>query len=371
MNLRIGALGLLSAATFSRAAPAAAQVPSDRFEGVLGPELRMLSFDHLPHLKRLRQLAVPAGLTASFGRLRLDLGSAFVSTELSRTDASRHQVDHLTDSQLRGAYTIGRDALVVTLLLNLPTGLRNGSAKDYAVVGAISPSLLGFPVVSYANGFSATAGVAAAVPVGSWSLGIAGSVRVNSRFTPYADANGALTYKPGMEGRVRGGADGLLGASRISLGVTYSTFGDDQFGTAGTVRGLYRPGPRWLAEAAFAAPLGSTILNLSVWGFHRSPGDTTGASARNRETLASAEVSLVLPLDRALSFEPGLSGRLSKPQSGKGQLLGVGGALRIRLSNAVALLPTARYDTGWFEDGQGSRSNIRGGQASAFIRVTF
>ncbi|HEV8150903.1 MAG TPA: hypothetical protein VGP61_12015 [Gemmatimonadales bacterium] len=371
MKLRIGALGLLSAALVNPVGTLAAQVSSDRFEAVLGPDLRILSFDGLPHLKRLRQLAMPAGVALSFGRFRVDLGSAFVSTELSRSDASHHRVDHVTDSQLRAAYTIGRDAVVATLLLNLPTGLRYGSAKDYAVVGAVSPSVLAFPVASYANGFSVTTGVAAAVPTGFWSLGIAGSVRVSSRFTPYADSAGAITYKPGIEARVRAGADGLLGASRVSLGITYSTFGDDQFGTGGTVRGLYRPGPRWLAEAALAAPIGSTLLNLSLWGFHRSPGDSTGASARNRETLGVGEVSLTIPLGRTLSFEPGVSGRLSKPQSGKGRLLGLGAALRIRLSDAVSLSPAARYDTGWIEDGQGARATFRGGQASAFFRIIY
>lgn len=371
MSVRAARLALLLIAASSRLTPLVAQTPGERAVGFAGAEFRSVSFERLPILKRLRQLAIPAGFILPLGHFRLDLSSAVVWTKLVRVDSSSHEVRHLTDTQLRGAYFFRGDALVATLVLNLPTGPRNASPRDYAVIGAISPSLLGFPVASYANGFSATAGIAAAVPAGNWSLGLAASLRLNSRFTPYLDSAGPITFKPGVEGRIRAGADGVLGSSRVSLGLTYSTFGDDQFGTGGTVRGQYRPGPRWLAEATLAAPVGSSTLNLSLWNYHRSPGDTTGASARNRENLASAEVSLAIPLTPSLSFEPAISGRLSKPQSGKGLLLGTGGAFRIRLSDALSLVPTARYDTGWVEDNQGSRSDLRGAYGSAFLRLSF
>ena len=200
---------------------------------------------------------------------------------------------------------------------------------------------------------------------------MAGSVRVSSRFTPYVDSAGPISYKPGVEGRIRGGLDGLVGASQVSLGFTYSTFGDDQFGVATTARGLYRPGPRWLAEFALVAPVGNSRFNLSVWNFHRNAGDTTGASAKNRENLAAAEASVSIPLTVGLDFEPLVSGRLSKPQLGKGAMAGAGFALRIRLSDWLSLSPTARYDTGWVESESGVRNHLRGGYASTFLRASF
>lgn len=350
---------------------AAAQGIGETREADGGLEFRSLSFERLQSVRRLQQTAIPLALILPLGRLRIDLGSAFVSTELVRADTTRHRVSHLTDTQLRGSYVFGHDAVVATVALNLPTGPHNASPRDYAVVGAVSPSFLGFPVASYAAGFSTTGGLAAAIPLGNWSLGLAGSLRVSSRFTPYEDVTGPITYKPGLEGRIRGGADGVLGASRLSLGLTYSTFGDDEFGGNGNRRGQYHPGPRWLAEAALIAPLGSSSLNLSVWNFRRTAGDTTGSSARNRENLSSAELSLGVPLGSAVVVEPSVTGRNSAPQAGRARMLGIGGGVRIRLNDQWTLAPTARYDSGWVEDAQGARNSLHGAYVSVFLRASF
>jgi len=358
----------LAAGLGGRGAAAQAGEPGALHAGL---EYRTLTFDGLPNLRRLRQLTVPMALSVPLGRLRVDVGTAYVSTELLRADSSHHRVSHLTDTQLRGSYVFGTDAVVATVALNLPTGLHDASPRDYAVAGAVSPSFLGYPVPAYASGFSTTGGLAAAIPAGSWSFGAAGSLRVSGRFTPYQDAAGPITYKPGLEGRLRGGADGLVGSSRLSLGLTYSTFGDDQFGGTANRSGLYHPGPRWLAEAALAAPLGGTTLNLSAWSFRRLAGDTTGASARNKENLNAADLSLAIPLGPLVVLEPLLTGRISRPQAGRARMVGVGGGMRIRLSEGLSLLPTARYDTGWLEDAQGARNDFRGGYASVFLRGEF
>ena len=335
-----------------------------------GAEARSLTFDGLPGLRRLRQFGFPVGAVATFGRFQADLGTAYVSTELLRVDSTHHSVAHLTDSQLRGSYVFGKDVLVATVALNLPTGPRHATPRDYTVLGAVSPSFLGFPVAAYANGFSVTGGLAAAIPAGQWSLGLAGSVRVSSQFTPYEDATGPVVYKPGLEGRIRGGADGLVGSSRLTAGLTYSTFGDDQFGTNGTLRGLYHPGPRWLAEGGLAAPLGSTTLNLSLWHFRRTSGDTTGASARNQENLTVGELTFSIPINPHFAIEPEISGRVSKPQSGLGHMLGLGTAIRIKFSDHLTLSPIWRYDTGWVETGVGGRKHLQGWYGSVFLRLS-
>lgn len=347
----------------------AAQTIGGRPEMFLGTEVRILNFDRLVGVQRLRQTAVPVGAIVPIGRFTLDLGSAWVSSELERADGTTHQVNALTDTQLRGSYVFGRDAVVATILLNLPTGLKEANARDYSVIGAISPNLLGFPVASYASGFSVTSGLAASIPAGDWSIGLAGSLRVSSKFTPYADALGQITYKPGAETRIRGALDGLLGSSRLALGFTYSTFGDDQFGLTTTARGQYRPGPRWLAEALLVSPIGNSTLNLSVWNFRRTAGDTTGTSTRNQENLAAGEISMTIPLARAVALEPTIGGRMSKPETGRGRLGGAGMGLRIQLSDALSFTPLARYDSGWIEDTGGARSDLHGWYMSAFLRV--
>ena len=365
------AVCLALAATLSLVAgPARAQTAADP-EAYAGVEVRTLRFDRLAGVQRLSQTVVPFGVVIPLGRFTLDLGSMWVHSRMVRADGSEHPVDAFTDSQIRGSYVFGRDAVVATVLMNFPTGLDKASAKDYAVIGAISPSLLGFPVASYASGFSVTTGLAASVPAGDWSVGVAGSVRLSNSFTPYADALGPITYKPGVEGRVRGALDGLVGSSRLSMGFTYSTFGDDHFGKTTTVRGAYRPGPRWLAEAMLVSPIGGSTLTLSVWNFRRTAGDTTGVSAGNRENLAAGELSLSVPLSRSVWIEPALSGRASKPETGRGRMLGAGGGLRFQLGEWVSFSTSARYDTGWIEDNAAHRSDMHGAYISGLFRVSF
>jgi len=351
---------------------AVAQRPGERGQFSSGAELRVLSFDRLPSVKRLRQFSLPVAAIAPIGRLTVDFGTAWASTELIQVDGAHHTSDHLTDTQVRGAYVFGQDAVVATVLVNLPTGPRRASALDYTVIGAVSPSFLGFPVAGYAGGFSVTGGLAGATQLGDWSVGLAGSLRLNSEFTPYVDSTGPISYKPGVEARVRGGADRLVGSSRLSFGLTYSTFGDDQVGLSGGAgRGQYRPGPRWLAEAGLIAPVGGGTLNLSAWNYHRAAGDTTGASAGNRENLVGGDLMLSLPLSPGLALEPVVAGRVSNPQAGNGKMIGFGTGLRARLAQNATLTPLARYDTGTLSDGSGVRTNLHGWYASALLRVAF
>jgi hypothetical protein len=331
--------------------------------------VRTIRFEGLPILKRLRQTVIPVGAVIPAGRLTIDIGSSWASSRMDRQDGTSHTVDAFTDTQVRAAFVMGRDAVVATALVNLPTGLSSASPNDYTVIGAVSPGILGFPVASYASGLSVTSGLAGAVQSGNWSFGLAGSLRVSSEFTPYADAGGPITYKPGLEGRIRGGVDGLLGQSRLSVGVTYSTFGDDQFGQAGTFRGEYRPGPRWVAEAAFLAPVGASTLSLAAWNFRRSAGDTTGVSARNRENLSGAEAMMSIPLTPWLALEPLTGGRFSNPQAGSARLVGVGTGFRIQLGSSASLSPVIRFDRGKIEDGSGQEVDLKGLNFSVFVRM--
>lgn len=335
-----------------------------------GVESRSLSFERLAGANRLRQVNTPFGAVIPVGRFTFDIGTAWVSTKLRRADGVEAEVKAFTDTQVRGSVVLGRDAIVATVLVNLPTGLERATPLDYIVIGAVSPGLLGFPVTGYASGLSVTSGLAAAIQAGAWSLGLAGSVRMGRSFTAYEDAAGPITYKPGVEGRFRGAADRLIGGSHLSFGLTYSTFGDDQFGKAGALRGAYRPGPRWLVEGNLVSPVGRSTLAISLWDFHRAAGDTTGGSAANQENLAGAEIALSVPLSRTVIFEPALSGRASKPELGRGRMGGAGGGLSFRVGDHVTFTPMFRFDTGWVEGTQGIRIGLSGWLGSAFLRVS-
>jgi hypothetical protein len=334
-----------------------------------GLEYRSVSFERLLGSHSIRQLAFPLGLELARGRLTVDAGVAFASSTLSRRDGTEHTVSNLTDTQVRASYVFGRDAVVTTLVMNLPTGPAEASAQDHAVIGAVSPAFLAFPAPVYASGLSLVGGVATAIESGEWSFGLAGSLKVSERFTPYRDATGPITYKPGVEGRLRAGADGLVGSSQLTVGLTLSTFGTDQFGGGGTVVGEYQPGTRLIAEGSLTAPLGSNALSLSIWSFHRSAGDTANVTTANQEHLAGGSALLVIPVGPSLSLLPRVEGRLSNPPSGSGRWLGGGLGLRFDLSEAVALHPSVRYDRGRVTDAGGTETPFTGWSASAYIRV--
>ncbi len=362
------ALGIVAGVCL--AGPAPAQRPLARAAGLGGVEGRQVRFESLPSARRVRQVSIPVGAVLPLGRVTLDVGTAWASTELLRPDGTRHEVSDFIDTQLRGSVTLGRDAVVATLLVNLPTGPADASPSDYSVIGAVSPSFLGFPVPAYASGFSVTGGLAAAVQAGAWSLGLAGSIRVSDEYTPYRDAAGPITYRPGVEGRLRAGADGLIGSSRLTLGTTFSTLGSDQFGEGGAATGEYRPGKRVIVEASFLAPVGGSTLSIAVWDYFRAAGDTSRVSAANRENLAGGQVGMSIPVGRSVTLEPEIQARLFDPEAGEGRSVGAGLGVGLRAGEVFTLVPAARYDWGWVSDRTGLRSDLTGWWASVFLRIT-
>lgn len=342
----------------------------DARSAAVGAELRQFKLGDSPAQTTIRQWSIPLGVAITRGRFGFDLGGGYASSELV-TPADSRTVSGLTDTQIRGSYTFGRDALVASVVLNLPTGISKRPVDDFSVSGAISSAFFGFPVASYGNGFSATAGLAAAVPAGDWNLGLAGSVRVSSQFTPYSDPSGPITYKPGVEGRVRAGVDRIVGRSRITAGFTWSTFGTDQLAFGTSTAGLYQPGPRWLAEALAAVPVGGkSRLELSAWHYQRSAGDSVSVSVPNDERLSSAGAMLRSDLGRSVGFRIGIDGRLWHRGDSDGKLVGGVIGLGLPLGGRLSLSPEVRYDVGNLDPGAGSIA-VRGLGASVFLRSTF
>jgi hypothetical protein len=346
-----------------------AQGSSGRGIWVSGLEYRTLSFRRPLGANRIRQFALPFGLELSRGRLSFDVGASLASSTMTRRDGFDHTVSNLTDTQLRASYVFGREAVVATLVANLPTGPGEAPVLDYTVIGAVSPAFLAFPAPVYSSGLSMVGGIATAIEAGEWSIGLAGSLKVSDQFTPYRDASGPITYKPGVEGRLRAGADGLIGSSQLTVGLTWSTFGTDQLGAGGTTTGEYRPGARVIAEGTLVAPIGSSALSVSAWNFYRAAGDTSRVSTANRENLTGGSLSLMIPAGRRVSVEPRVEGRLSKPGAGSGRWIGGGFGLRFEVSDAISLHPSVRYDRGSVTDGSGVQTPIVGWNSSLYIRV--
>jgi hypothetical protein len=322
--------------------------------------------------KSLSQIAVPLAAMVPIGRFSLDAGTYFARTVLRRSDDTEISVDGLTDTQVRGAYVLGDDAFVLTAMVNLPTGVSDLTATEYAVLSAASSSFLAFPVNGYGSGLSLTAGAGGAFRAGEWNLGLAGSLRISDDFTAFHDADGPFTYETGLEGRIRAGADRLIGSARVALGLTFSTFSTDQYATGGGTVGVYRPGQRWIGEASVTTAIGPAILTGYAWDFFRTAGDSAGAGAGNRDNLVAVGAILRIPVSRAVAWEPAAELRGFSPEEGSAILMEVASSLRIRVSQRLSVVPTARFNFGRLvEPAPGFGHQILGLGVSAFVRESF
>lgn len=340
---------------------------------VAGVETRLYHFGPQLAVTSLRQVAVPVTLLVPRGRLTLDVGAWYAHTTIRRRNGPESAVSGFTDAQVRATYVLGSDAVVLTAVANVPTGADRLSPTEYAVMAAASSSFLAFPVNAFSGGLSFTGGVAAALPAGSWNVGLAASARVSDEFSPFLDADGQpFTYRSGPEFRLRTGLDRLIGGGRLSFALTYSTFSTDEYGTTAGARGVYHPGRRLIAEVFYTVPAGASSVTGYVWDFFRSSGDSAGTSALNRENLLAGGVTARVPLSSSLTLEPGLEGRWYRPEEGQAFLVEFSSALRLRLHRRTSLVTVGRLDLGRLEEpAPGIGHAVRGGALSVFVRQLF
>jgi hypothetical protein len=337
-----------------------------------GFESRFYWFGEDLAVKSLAQWAIPLTAIVPGGRWTVDIGSWYASTSLERLDGVRETVTGFTDTQIRGSYVLGRDKVILTAVANLPTGESGLTPSEYAVLAAASSSFLAFPVNAYGSGASITAGGAGTFRAGVWNLGLAGSFRLSAQYTPFEDAEGSFTYQSGPEFRFRGGADRLIGSSRLAFGLTFSTFSTDEYSTGGGGTGVYRPGRRLIAEAYWSTLVGRSTVTTYVWDFFRWSGDSSGTSTGNRENLLAGGAVMHVPLRRTVTWEPSVEGRLSLPQEGSAALAEFGSAFRIRMSRTLTLVPVARFNLGRLEaPDPGWGHSIRGMAFSVYVRQSF
>ena len=269
------------------AAPAAAQ-GNGFYDGRIvgtGLQFKTYSFGNGAQFEKASQLAIPVVLVYPVSsRLSLDVGTSYAMTSTTTVTNGAHSVSGLTDVQFRGAYTLGRDLAVLSLVVNLPTGIKFDSA-DAITAGAAASNFLLFPVNSYANGLSVTGGAGVAKKLGDWGIGLAGSFRWSGKYSPYTGSLSTLSYEPGLEGKVRLGADRDLGQGRIRVGLTYSTFGDDTYGAGSGADTKYSPGNRFIAEGAYSWPGLVGTVSAYLWNYHRSAGATDTLTVSNGENI--------------------------------------------------------------------------------------
>lgn len=368
MRIRFG----FGAAALALAGPLAAQGTNALYpsaSGLSGFDYQRYSFDQGFQVQNASQWSIPIVLMAPLGRqASFDLTTHYAHTEVTATGTESYS--GLTDTQLRLLYTIGRQRAVASLAFNLPTGKHSFTQAQFPVSSAISSNYLSFPVNSLGSGFGVTSGLAYATPAGSWNIGLAGSVRYQSSYQPFA--GDTFRYNPGLEARFRFGADRLIGdRGRFLLGLTYSTFSTDQFsGTGSFVNGWYNPGSRVITDLGYAYGWGRTTLTVGMWDYYRLAGTANGASSSDtKENIFNTEVRLARQLSPRFTVEPLVGFRQWSPGDVRGgRLFSFGANARFGLSDQLSGVASGRIGTGWVFDPVAGRSDVTATGLSLYLR---
>ena len=343
--------------------------------GYAGVEARDVSYQAGLGIKSVSEVAIPfAVVWPASTRLSFDLGGRYATASRKSSGDTTVTISGLTDIQVRGVYQLVPDIAAFTVSANLPTGKTQITNDQLLTLGAIASDFLPYPVTTFGSGFNVTSGLALAMPVAGWALGVAGSYRLNGTFTPFADTSAA--YKAGGEFRVRLGADRVIGQGRLSFGFTYSTFGDDEFGSSR----VFQSGTRYIGQGSWSFPVGNVGLQVYAWDLYRSPGSqlVTAVSTQKRNLLAFGAAGSVQTGRNVL--RPQIEYRIytlgDSSLASAGRLLSIGAQYQLTVSERFSLLPSLRFDTGseYAIDANGNptsqSASLTGWSAALMLRAT-
>lgn len=345
IRLTVGAALTLATPLWSQGATAL----YSRWNALSGFEFQRYGFAQGLGVQNASQWSLPLVVVAPLGRqMSLDLTTHLAYSQITDSGGARADFTGLTDTQLRLLYTVGRDRAVASISMNLPTGQNSFSLRQFVVPSAVGSNFLSFPVSNLGTSFGITGGLAYAVPAGAWNVGLAGSVRYQSTYKPLSDSSATLSYDPGLESRLRIGADRLLGQrGRLLLGVTYSSFSTDQFSGGGLGNGAFNPGSRLIGDFGYAYTWGKSTLTLSAWDFYRRAGSSSDTSAigttDNSENIFNTELRLARQVSPRVAVEPLVGYRY---WSLGGRLFSFGLNGRFGLSDSFSGIASARISPG-------------------------
>ena len=347
MSARRRCAAVLLAALAVAPAALAQDAPSGQVRFLSGFEMRSVSFGADLGVNKVTEMAIPLGAIWTVSpRLTLDFGVRYAKATRTPEDDSlaAESVSGPTDMQVRGVYQIIPDFVVLTLGANLPTGKTALSGSELPAAGAVASDLIPFPVTSFGSGANVTSGLAVAVPFAGWAIGVGASYRMTSGYTPLAEVDS--TYRPGGEMRLRAGADRLLGQGRLSLGLTYSNFTNDEFGGSA----VYRPGGRYITQASWSFPLGNVGLGVYVWDLYRGAGTVTlSGSPTEKQNLLALGATASIQLGRnqlrpQVEYRRQTAGTETMTDAGK--LMSFSVRYGFQLTDVLQLSPAVRFDAG-------------------------
>jgi hypothetical protein len=359
MRTRLLSLALLLAT----AVPLAAQDPSSTAI-ILDPQYVSYQLGTGATARTISQLGVPFAVIVPFSdRFNIDISSSYANSQVKVPGQATSTISGFTDAQVRGNLTLGDNAAVLTLGVNLPSGQYKVPDGQQAAAGQIGNDFLIYPVTSMGNGLAATGGIGFAQSLGTWNLGIGASFRYSTAFDAYQVQTSVLRFTPGNEARIRVGLDRPVGDGSFNVSVTYSKFGKDQADSTS-----FATGDRALAQAALAVPMGSgSDLLLSAWDLYRGVGQQLGASSP-WENVGNAGVAIGFQMGD-LYVQPNIEERIWNVDGNKaGLLTNAGVRLRFALAG-LSVNPSATYSFGSLYTIGEPATDLTGFKASLLIRL--
>ncbi len=320
--------------------------------------------------RTISQMAVPVVVLLPFSdRFNVDVTTAFATSELKTGGASSSRVSGLTDTQIRGNFTLGSGLVVFTMGVNLPTGQYTVAQDQVEAAGQIGNDFLNYPISSMGNGFAGTGGIAMARAMGSWNVGFGASMRKSTEFSAFSLSSSEFRFTPADEYRVRVGADRPVGDGQVSLGVAFSAYGADAVDTTsdGSGRTTASTGDRLTLNGTWMTPLGNGDLYISGWNLYRMKGQRFDGDAP-AENVANLNAAYSMELGPVL-FQPSLEGRFWQVDGDRaGQLTNLD--VRVRFDAApFSMYPSLGYSIGNLYDlGTGDATDLTGFRASLTIR---
>ena len=359
MRTRLLSLALLLAT----AVPLAAQDPSSTAI-ILDPQYVSYQLGTGATARTISQLGVPFAVIVPFSdRFNIDISSSYANSQVKVPGTATSAITGFTDAQVRGNLTLGDNAAVLTLGVNLPSGQYKVPDGQQAAAGQIGNDFLIYPVTSMGNGLAATGGIGFAQSLGTWNLGVGASFRYSTAFDAYQVQTSVLRFTPGNEARIRVGLDRPVGDGSFNVSVTYSKFGKDQADSTS-----FATGDRALAQAALAVPMGSgSDLLLSAWNLYRGVGQQLGASSP-WENVGNAGVAIGFQMGD-LYVQPNIEERIWNVDGNKaGLLTNAGVRLRFALAG-LSVNPSATYSFGSLYTIGQPATDVTGFKASLLIRL--
>lgn len=359
-----------AAAALALAAPLGAQSVWDA-TGRLGPQV--IAYDiKAPISQKITEFVVPVYVLVPVSEsFNFDIGTAWASAAVTSPGVPNSELSGLTDTQIRANYTVGTDFIVLTAGVNLPTGKSTALPDQQAAATRIASDFLLFPITGFGTGAGGTGGIAMARPLGDWNVGVGVAVRHSVAYDPFQDVNGArLHFQPGNEYRARVGVDRPYGTGRISLGLTYSKFGNDQANES-----VYNTGDRYITQASISNSVGNADVTVAGWDLFRAAGRLADQTRTGRENIANAGVAVAFHAPSGMVIEPSVEGRVWT-QSQLDPTLGAiptsyMGTAGVRLNwdfGGYAVSPFVGYTVGQIGSAAGA-SSMTGLRATLAIRL--